>query len=147
MRKTLEIVAVIVVLGVVGYIGGKAIEKNILITKKAVLFSQMQTIRKYTEINKIESGRWPSVALIMQGMGLSICKSTEKPNKYCAKIKRVKGNGRKKYWAISTENGTIYYNGNTGEAYATTIFKGKADIIAKLTMNRSNGVLSIQDMR
>ena len=110
MRKTLEITAVVVVVGILGYIGAKTIERNILIAKKAVLFSQIQVIKKFVEMHKIESLQGPSVAIVVQGIGLSICKETETPNKYCAKIKRVRGKNRKKYWAISTDNGIIYYN-------------------------------------
>ena len=148
MKRTLEITAVLVVIGLVSYFGIKTIEKNILIAKQSVLYSQIQIIRKIVSMHGIESRQeGPSTAIIVQGIGLSVCHEKDTEKKGCAKIKRITTKNRIKYWEISTKNGIIYYNNKTGEAYAATTSKGKASVVAKLVLNRGNGILSVQDMR
>lgn len=148
MKRTLEITAVLVVIGLVTYFGIKAIEKNILIAKQSVLYSQIQIIRKIVSMHGVESQKeGPSTAMIVQGIGLSVCHEKETEKRGCAKIKRVTTKSRIKYWQISTKNGVIYYNNKTGEAYAATTSKGKASVVAKLVLNKGNGILSVQDMR
>ena len=148
MKRTLEITAVLVVIGLVSYFGLKAIEKNILMAKQSVLYSQIQIIRKIVSMHGIESRQeGPSIAIIVQGIGLSVCHEKETGRRDCAKIKRVTTKTRIKYWAISTIKGIIYYNDKTGEAYAATTSKRKASVVAKLVLNKENGILSVQDMR
>ena len=148
MKRTLEIAAVLVVIGVVSYFGIKTIEKSILIAKQNVLYSQIQMIRKIIIMHDIESQKQaPSTAIVVQGIGLSIFQGKEITKGGCAAIKRVTIKKRIKYWEISTKNGIIYYNNKTGEAYAAIKSKGKTSVVARLILNESNGRLSVQDMR
>ena len=94
------------VIGVVSYFGIKTIEKSILIAKQNVLYSQIQMIRKIIIMHDIESQKQaPSTAIVVQGIGLSICQGKEITKGGCATIKRI--TNKKNKVSISTKNGNI----------------------------------------
>ena len=86
-----------------------------------------------------EKNRLPDVANLMKGIGLSVCQKNENPIKGCVELKRVVIGNKRKYWSLSNENGTIYFDSKTGESIAVVEGKRRQNV-AKVTFSASSGL-------
>ena len=101
MRRALEISAVISILGILSYFSINAVQKNLLIARKTVLFSQIQIIKKSITMQKIEFRKVPDVAFVVRQMGLDVCTGMKTIETGCSEIKRIRARNRKKIWIFT----------------------------------------------
>ena len=139
MRKVLEFSLLLVIIAVLGYFGVGAMEKSILDARKKVLLNQLHKISRHLQIFYSEKNRLPDVANLMKGIGLSVCQKNQNPIKGCVELKRVVIGNKRKYWSLSNENGTIYFDSKTGESIAVVEGKRRQNV-AKVTFSTSSGL-------
>ena len=145
MRRALELSLTTIVIGILGFFGVGAVEKSILNARKKVLISQLYSIGRHLEIYYAEKNHLPNVADLMKAMGISVCHKNHHPAiKDCMELKRVAIGKRRKFWALSSNNGIIYYDSYSGETSAAVKGKSGLHTVAKITFLRHNGVSVIE---
>ena len=95
------------------------------------------------EIHYAERNRLPNVTALIKKMGLVVCHNKQSLDEGCIELKRVTDDNRRKYWALISKDGIIYYNSNSGESTAVVIDKSKLENVAKITFSKKVGSLTL----